>query len=119
MTFCHQKEKAIIDRAFKPFQVFVHKQAAYSVVLEKVKKEIFGANALTSAEYYIAKANGIPVSTGDTITMAQADRTEQQVPWSLETYLKVSRIKYQSKAQFYCVQKLPGNLVNSVAMFIQ
>ena len=77
MSFCHQKGKAVIDRAFKPLQVFVHKQAAYSVVLEKVKKEIFGANAPTSAEYYLAKANGIPVSTGDTITMAKADGAEQ------------------------------------------
>ena len=108
MCFSHQKGKAVIERAFKPVQVFVHKQAAYSMVLEKLKKEIFGANAPTAAQYYIAKANVIPVSTGDTITMAQADGAEHQVPWSLETYLKVSRIKYPSKAQFYCVQKLPG-----------
>ena len=100
----------MIDRGFKTQQIFVHKQAPYSLVVQKMKREIFGSDA-PSGEYYIANASGTPVSSGDSIVMSQADGAEQKVPWSLETYLKVSKIKYQSKARFYCVQKLQGKLV--------
>ena len=84
----------MIDRGFKTQQIFVHKQAPYSLVVQKMKCEIFGSDA-PSGEYYIANADG----------------AEQKVPWSLETYLKVSKIKYQSTARFYCVQKLQSKLV--------
>ena len=71
-----------------------------------MKHEIFGCYA-PSGEYYITNASGTPVSSGDSIVMFQADGAEQKVPWSLETY----KIKYQSKAHFYCVQKLRGKFV--------
>ena len=30
---------------------------------------------------------------------------EELIPWTLETYIKLSSIKYASKARFYCVKK--------------
>ena len=40
--------------------------------------------------------------------MDNRDGTEQQMPWTLQNWLKVSGIRYQSKARLYCVQKMAG-----------
>ena len=39
------------------------------------------------------------------------DVVEELIPWTLEAYIKLSNIKYPSKARFYCVKKFAKSML--------
>ena len=106
MHFCHQKNKAILDKKIGLVRVFVHDEAPYTSVVGKFQKEIFPDHpADENIDYYIADGRGVHVATGDVICVQRSDGTQEEVPWSLKAYLKFSGLKYQSRARLFCVQK--------------
>ena len=60
------------------------------------------------AQYYVANSTGACISSSDTIAMGMSNSTIKTVPWTLEMYLKCSKIKYPSRARFHCVKRVCG-----------
>lgn len=58
-----------------------------------------------SCEYYIANGQGISICNDHHICVDNVDGEEEHIPWTLQTYIKLSSIRYASKARFYCVKK--------------
>lgn len=57
------------------------------------------------ADYYLADGGGFPIASRDKITVDKEDGSEEKLPLTLQMYVRVSNIKYQSRAKFYCVEK--------------
>lgn len=107
MHFSHEKNKPLPDKEFGLVRVFVHDEASYTSVVAKFQKELFPDQPPDeNTEYYIADLRGVPVAVGDNIHIQKSDGTQEKVQWSLRSYLKLSGIKYQSRARLYCVQKI-------------
>ena len=105
MKYSHRKKRAIPDRDFGTRKVFFFKEASFARVLEKCKHAVFPD--APEAEYYIADSTGIPIE-GDQIVLDRPDGKDKEIKWSLGTYLRVSGIRYRSKARINCVQKFAG-----------
>lgn len=88
--------------------MFFCKDCTYQWMLEKCK-EVYSEEEQKSAEFYVADSRGIPIWNSDTIKINVDDGTEE-LEWTLSRYIKISNIKYPSKARFYCVRR--GLLVN-------
>ena len=54
---------------------------------------------------YVANGRGMCICSEDIIRVDNADGEEEHIPWTLQTYIKLSTIRYASKARFYCVKK--------------
>ena len=81
----------------------------YQRILAKCKAVVFpDSTAADSDDYYIASGRGMPICSADYIRVDNANGIEEKIPWSLETYIKLSCTKYLSKARFYCVKKPRG-----------
>ena len=80
---------------------------SYQRVLEKCVSHVFPDDDLSSNEYeyYVSNGRGICISNGDSIRVDNNDGEEECIPWTLQTYIKLSSIRYASKARFYCVKK--------------
>ena len=81
----------------------MYRSATHARLLNKCKGVVW-PNAPDGAEYYLADSAGVIIS--DTLVIDQPDGTDKQLEWTLDTYLKVSRVKYQSKARFNILRKL-------------
>ena len=102
--YSHKKGRGIVDREFGTRKIFIHKRASYDRFLQRIKKEVF-SGGLDDASYYIADGSGVAITGGENITVEDASGNENTVPWMLDTFLKMSNIRYQSRAKFFCVQK--------------
>ena len=104
MWFCNKRGKGIPEKPVTVTKVYVHKSASYVSVLNKIKEQVYG-NEAEGCSYYIADASGSPICTDSQIHIQQQDGTTKTVPWSIETYMHVSNIRFQSKLRLYCVRK--------------
>ena len=114
-----RRKRPMLDRAFGTRKIFIFKEASYERVLEKCRSAVF-PEAEEGAEYYLADSGGVRVE--NTLIIDEPDGRDRELPWTLESYLQVSRIKYQSKARFNVVKrkvsigKLLGN--SNLAMYV-
>lgn len=90
--------------------VVFRRDMSYQRVLEKCISVVFPTST-PGDEYYIANGRGMPICDADCIRMDNEKGIEEKVPWTLETYIKLSHIRYASKARFYCVKRSTGTLV--------
>ena len=97
----------MIDRDFGTRKIVIHKQASYDRFLQHIKREVFPGGP-ENATYYIADSSGVAIMSGEIISVEDAAGNEQKLQWTLETFLKVSNIRYQSRAKFFCVKKTSG-----------
>lgn len=74
-------------------------------MLSKCVQEIFPEDQL-KYDFYIADSRGAEVWNGDSIELdvEQGGERTEECQWTL----KLSRIKYPSKARFFCVRKKKG-----------
>ena len=73
---------------------------------QKCISVVFPDNAdTTECEYYIANGRGMSIHSDDFIYVDTADGQEECIPWTLQTYIKLSIIRCAFKACFYCVKK--------------
>ena len=107
MVYSHNKGKGVIDRGFGTRKIFIHKQVSYNRFLQRIKREVFPGGP-ENATYYIADSSGVAIMSGEIISVEDAAGNEQKLQWTLETFLKVSNIRYQSRAKFFCVKKTSG-----------
>ena len=57
------------------------------------------------SSYYLSDSSGLPISTDGRIVVQKRDGTCERHSWTLNTWMKVTGIRYQSKTRLYCVQK--------------
>ena len=109
MFHCPVKGRGIIVKASsKTVKVYLHKEASYEVVLEKIKKDLFLTESPErdgdECRYYIADSTGSPLCTENGMVIVQdEDGRERTVPWTLKTHLALSK-KYPSTLKLFCVQ---------------
>ncbi len=97
-----RRKRPMLDRAFGTRKIFIFKEASYKRVLEKCRSAVFPETE-EGAEYYLADSGGVRVE--NTLIIDEPDGRDRELPWTLESYLQVSRIKYQSKARFNVVKR--------------
>ena len=61
----------------------------------------------THAQFYVADSRGFAIWNGDKIVI-NLDDGPQKRQWTLGRHIRLSNVKYPSKAKHYCVHK--GNL---------
>ena len=88
--------------------IFLRKDSTYTRMVEKCAQELYGKEPeQDNCTFYIADSKGIEVWSSDDIKVDVEGSGENQEScnWSLEKYIKLSGIKYPSKARFFCVKK--------------
>jgi len=112
MYHCPRCNEGILDRQFVAVSVVFRKDMTYKSVLAKCTSvAIPEATSTDGGEYYIANGHSMPICDDQYIRMDNEKGIEEKIPWTLETYIKVSHIRYASKARFYCVKRSTGTLV--------
>ena len=111
MYHCHKRGRGVLDRAFKPSRIPFHKNCSYKRMVEKCKNEIY-PDSQPGTHYYIADSTGAAIcsASSESITVDTREGDEKTLPWCLATYLKLTNVRYQSKARFYCVEMPEGML---------
>ncbi len=102
----------MVDRSFTLVKLPFRKSCTYDRMLQKCVTELYPDHPEQGVEYYIADGSGLPICAGETIRM-DCDDGEQEIPWELQSYIRLSNQKYASRAQFYCVQKFTGQFIYS------
>ena len=105
MYHCLHRSKGILDRQFVTQSVVFRKDMTYQRVLEKCISVVFPDDKTDDCEYYVANGRGMPICGEEYIRVDNDEGVEELIPWTLHTYIKLSSIKYASKARFYCVTK--------------
>lgn len=89
-------------------------------MLSKCVQEIYPDVDKQKFEFYIADSRGAEVWNGDKIALdvEQSGEKTEECKWTLQKYIKLSRIKYPSKARFFCVKKNNIHAVTYTMMVI-
>lgn len=111
MYHCPRRNKGILDRQFVTQSIVFRKDMAYPRVLDKCICAVFPDEVQDGCDYYVSNGRGMPIYTGEHIRVDNEDGVEELIPWTLETYIKLSNIKYPSKARFYCVKRFTGGIL--------
>ena len=78
----------------------------YERVLQKCVASVYpGTAADCNSDFYVANGRGLPICCGDNIAIDNDQGEEELIPWSLGMYIKLSNVRYASKARFYCIKK--------------
>ena len=64
----------------------------------------------SSNSFYIADSRGVEIWNSDEVKVdvESSGQNQESCEWNLERYIKLSGIKYPSKARFFCVKKVKG-----------
>ena len=106
MYHCDKKGKGIHIKGGKLVNVLLRSDSSYEHMLTKCVQEIFPDEDKNKFDFYIADSRGAQVWNGDSIRVDGDEETE--CPWSLGQYIKLTRVKFPSKAKFFCVKKAKG-----------
>lgn len=113
MYHCDKRGKGIHIRGGKLVNVLLRSDSNYERMLTKCVQEIFPDEDKNKFDFYIADSRGAEVWNGDKIKIDGGEGTSQEeCLWTLEQYIKLSRVKYPSKAKFFCVKKEKGKAFN-------
>lgn len=64
----------------------------------------------------LGDAGGVVIS--DNLVIDQPDGTDKRIDWTLESYMQVTRIKYQSKARFNVLMKRPMSPISKLTAIV-
>lgn len=103
MYHCPRCNKGILDKQFVTQSVVFRKDMTYHRVLEKCISVVFPDDMTDSCEYYVSNGRGMPICSEEYIRVDNDEGVEELILWTLETYIKLSSIKYASKALLLCV----------------
>ena len=86
--------------------IIFRRSTTYKRMLEKCT-EIYSEEERSNAEFFVADSRGHPIWSSDKIVI-DLDDGPQEMQWTLGRHIRLSNVKYPSKAKYYCVRK--GNL---------
>lgn len=102
MLFKAGRNKYVPDRSFGSRKLFVFREATHARLLKKCKDTVW-PDGPEGASYFLADVAGIIIP--DVLIIDQPDGSDKRLDWTLDAYIRVSRIKYQSKARFNVLMK--------------
>ncbi|CAI8021362.1 hypothetical protein GBAR_LOCUS12679, partial [Geodia barretti] len=114
MYHCYKRKKWVLDGQYVTQSLVFRKDMNYRRILETCVSVVFPDDDLESSEceYYIANGRGMSIHSGDFIQINNDDGEEECIPWTLEAYIRLSSIRYASKARLYCVKKFIEDVEN-------
>ena len=95
----------MVDRTFTPSKVAFHRDASHAIVLKKSHRNVW-SDCEEDFQFFLADGSGSCIEPKDFETDLE-DGKQQVVPWTLDNYLKVSNIRFPSRARLYCVKSIP------------
>ena len=99
------KQRGVVDRTFTPSKVAFHRDASHATVLKKSQRNVW-SDCEEDFQFFLADGSGSCIEPKD-FEIDLEDGKQQVVPWTLDNYLKVSNIRFPSRARLYCVKSIP------------
>ena len=88
-----------IDREFGIVKINVHKGASYAQLLEKCTRAVWADCFNNEANIYtLVDSQGLVIP--ETLIIDKPDGTDEELPWSLETYIQVTKKTYSTQPKF-------------------
>ena len=94
--------KRRVDRKFEPVKINIHRQASYDRVLTKCLAAAWGEVG-ESASYVLTDTGGMKIP--EKLVIDQPDGTDEVLPWTLETYLQITKKTYHCQPKFQVLKK--------------
>ena len=101
MNYNSKTPKGVKDRSYTPIKIPFHKENTYQQALEKAKIVWKGTS---KSNFFLADGTGSSIYC-ENFTLDMPDGSTETLPWTLSNYLRVSCIRYPSRARIYCVYK--------------
>ena len=100
--------KVKFDRSFKPIKIPIHLEASYSDILKKCR-DCLWPDQDEDDHYYLADGSGASIFAGGKFELVSPgiigeDKRKETLPWTLQNYLRVSKVTYPSRARIYIVK---------------
>ena len=111
--------KVKFDRSFKPVKIPIHMEASYTEILKKCKEFLWPDQSEEQDDnthsYYLSDGSGASIYAGGKFELVSPNdsKRKETLPWTLQNYLRVSKITYPSRARIYIV-KIDGNSASAV-----
>ena len=108
MYHCGKRGRGIHVRGGRVKNVLLRADSTYGRMVKKCVQELYSEKEQESHKFYIADSRGVEIWNSDQIEVDVECSGEKHkcCDWSLEKYIKLSGIKYPSKARFFCVEQL-------------
>ena len=78
-----------------------HRSTTYKKRLEKCI-EVYPEEEQSNAEFNVSDSRNFPIWSSD-MTVIDLDDGPQEMAWILGRHIRLSNVKYPSKAKYYCV----------------
>ena len=86
-------------------------------MLEKCSAELYSEDERQHNTFYIADSRGVAIWNSDKMEVDTGKGISKKCEWTLSNYIKLSRIKYPSKAKFFCVKQKKGIYILASLLF--
>ena len=107
-------QRGAADRSWKLEKLSFHRDSSYTTVKKICKEATWPEEEEDEeVEFYIADGSGVSIEK-ERLEVMTDDGKKNYVSWTLSNYLKLSHIKYPSRARFYCVRVAKGEPVKGV-----
>lgn len=110
MEYDSSKMKGVMDRSFTCVKLAFHKDCSALDMLNKCQEVVWNKGH-KNYQYFLADGSGTAIDSGS-FELDLPDGSKESLPWTLSNYLKVSNIRYPSRARLYCVRKLCTGIIN-------
>ena len=106
--------KKKIDKEFGFVKINVHKGASYSRLLEKCADAVWGTVEEEHYTFSLLDTKGMSIS--EKLIVDHPDGSDRELPWSLETYVKITKKTYTTQPKFIVHRDDPavGNVIVSL-----
>lgn len=102
MYYCERRGRGIAIRSSAQNMVF-RRDCSYQRMLERCM-EVYSDDERQNSEFYVADSRGVPIWSSDKITV-DTEEGQEELEWTLIRHIKLSNVKYPSKAKYFCVRK--------------
>ena len=99
--------KTRFDRSFKPVKVPIHCEALYDNILSQCKQVVWSDDKeIDTHRFYLADGSGASIYAGGNfeLTSPLENGKKEILPWTLQNYLRVSKVAFPSRARIYVVK---------------
>ena len=88
-----------VDKTFGLVKINVHKEASYSRLLEKCRNAVWvDSSQEKKYSYSLMDSQGLTID--DKLIIDHPDGVDRELPWSLDTFVKVTRKTYTTQPKF-------------------
>ena len=99
-------QRGMLDRSWKLSKLSFHRESSYGTV-KKICQEATWPEEEEGATFYVSDGSGVSIEK-ERLEVMSDDGRKNYVSWTLGNYLKISHIKFPSRARLYCVRVPKG-----------